>query len=471
MARNDKVRYDYTARDYDGIMAMFKDNIPNLTPEWTDTSDTDMGMAILSLNAVGFEIMSYQIDKATRENLLPLAKTKRGILLLTKFLGYEIKWQQASKGERQEFVKRAGKLNSTVVIPAGTKVSTNPELGATIVFETDSTLIIPAGQASGTVSITQGETYEDIDIGVSNGGAFQNFEIPYLDVLKDTVVIETEERGTKFSWDLVEDFLESGPNSRHFTLTPTEDSEVMVLFGDGKAGMIPEFGSTLFASFRLGGGTNGNLSPGLINNLVVDNTDIDTTQNLDATEKGLDFEDLDLVRERAPKQKRSGGIAVVGSDYEDLAELYPGIRRAVAIETYNANNEIQIYLSTMDGVPYTTTLANEVKSYIIANSMMNQTINIFPVQYKSINLTLTVYIYPDIDPDIVKFEVENRTRDFLDPNQFRFAETIYPGQIASENYSVQGVQNVVVTAPTGNIVMGATELPKLASLTINVVGG
>lgn len=471
MAKNSQVRYDYTARDYDGFMELFTSNIGNLTPEWTDKSETDMGMAILSLSAVGLDIMSYQIDKATRENILPLAKTKRSILLLTKFLGYSVQWQQASTGARQQFTKRAGKLGSEVVIPAGTKVSTNPELGGTIVFETDSTLIIPPGVASATVSVTQGESYTELDIGVSSGGVYQTFLIPYIDVLKESVIVETEERGTKFEWERVDDFLESTPNSRHFTLMPTEDSEVLVTFGDGKAGMIPEFGSPIYASIRVGGGTNGNLSIGLINNLVVDNTDIDSTSNLDATENGLDFEDLELVREKAPKKRRSGGVAVLATDYEDLAELVPGVRRAVAVEMFNEINEIRMYISTMDGVPYTTNLESIIKNELVANSVLNQTVTVMPVQYKDVTLVLTVYIYPDVDPDLVKFEVENQTRDFFNPNSFKFAETVYLGQVASENYRVQGVQNVVVTTPTENIVMGATELPRLTSLTINVVGG
>jgi hypothetical protein len=85
---------DYVTKDFDGFLEMMKEMIPTLTPEWTDTSDSDQGIVILQLLSYGLHIMGYYQDRAVNENILHLARTKKSVLLLCKFLGYEPSTQE-----------------------------------------------------------------------------------------------------------------------------------------------------------------------------------------------------------------------------------------------------------------------------------------------------------------------------------------------------------------------------------------
>jgi hypothetical protein len=466
-----KLPIDYASRDFDGFMEMFKNVIPTLTPEWTDLSDTDQGIVILQLLAYGLHIQSYSIDKGVMENLLPLAKTQKAIFNLTKFLGYEIGRQSASTVELT-YTKESDKIDMEVIVPAGTKSSTDPLLGETVIFETDYPLVIPAGELSGTVTATQGESVSRENLGLGNGLDGQSFILEQLEVLDASIYIMSVEAGITYEWTKVENFLESMPNSRHYITEITEDGETRIVFGDGKSGMRLPVNAELFGDYRFGGGTRGNLAIGLINTLYDDFVpEIDSVTNAIPSTGGINAEDLEKSKQLAPKNYRAGGKAVTPEDFEDIAETFPGIARAVCVETFNINSDVNLYLSTDTGVPLTDELKQSVKDAIEDVMVMNQTLNVFPVVYKDFDIEMTVYIQDNYSQADIRMEVEGLIRNATDPNNYEFGDTVYLNAINQKSFFVKGVQNSIINTPIADVVTASTELPRLVNLTVNVVGG
>lgn len=464
----EQLKFDYATRDHTSFLELFKGNIPNLTPEWTDHSDSDMGIVILQLAAMGFDITAFAIDKATRENLLPHAKTRRGVLTLTRFLGYDIAWQEAATGT-QRFAKLSSRLNTEVVIPARTRVTTNPDLGQPVVFETMNDLIIPAGQEFGEVTIAHGESFLEEEIGISSGQPNQRFTIEKLDVLKNTILIQTVEGEATYNWTLVDNFLNANASSRFFRIQMNEDGEVDIIFGNGRTGFIPPYGSEILSSCRTGGGTIGNIEANLINTVDRDIAGVQGTFNPTATSGGLEFEDLDLAREKAPRAKRSQGAIILPSDFEDRAMLVPGVRRAIANERFDASNTLDLYISTLEGTTFANVEPNVRAAVDNDETASFQTLHILPVVFKDYSLTLDVYTYDNIDSNTVLFELDNMLRDYLSPNNFNFGDTVYLSQIIQQCFKARGVRNVVIQSPLADVAAGNTELPRLTTLNINTI--
>jgi Baseplate J-like protein len=466
-----KLPIDYATKDYEGFMEMFKTVIPTLTPEWTDMSNSDQGIVILQLLAYGLHIQSYAIDKGAMENLLPLAKTQKAILNLTKFLGYEIS-KQTPATVPIIFTKESDKLDTEVIIPGGTKISTDPSFGEAVIFETDVPLIIPAGTLSGTVQATQGESVDREQLGIGNGMENQSFVLEQMEVLDESVYVMSVENGTVYEWTKVPNFLESLPNDRHYITELTEDSETRIVFGDGKSGMKVPFNAELTADYRFGGGAKGNLAPGLINYLYDDFIrDIDNVTNEEQSSGGTDYEDLEQSKTLAPKAFRAGGKAVTPEDFEDLAETFPGIARAVCKETFNITSDVNLYLATETGVPLTDELKNAVKESIEDVMVMNQTLYVHPVIYKDYNLDMTIYLADNTSQANAKMEVEGLIRNYTDPNNFDFGDTVYLNAINQNAFFARGVKNSIINSPATDVVTAETELPRLVTLTVNVVGG
>lgn len=118
-------------------------------------------------------------------------------------------------------------------------------------------------------------------IGLSNGMARQSF--PY-DLLPDYVwalesieideeivhvskdLIEVTGRQVWMRWYRVKDFADSDETSRHYAI---DRESGYIRFGDGIHGMIPPAGSGIVATYRVGGGAEGNIPELHAGDLVV----------------------------------------------------------------------------------------------------------------------------------------------------------------------------------------------------------
>ena len=118
-------------------------------------------------------------------------------------------------------------------------------------------------------------------------------------------------------WHEVEDFLDSGADDRHYRVDPTSGE---VRFGDGQRGKIPPTGeNNVRATYRTGGGSDGNVPAGAITELRDPITLVDSVTNLRPSDGGADVESMDTVVSRAPERIKNRDRAVSPSDFEQVA--------------------------------------------------------------------------------------------------------------------------------------------------------
>jgi len=139
--------------------------------------------------------------------------------------------------------------------------------------EEDVRIIAESSDTSITVIITDpdgtvvcNETYERAILGSSGGTANQCFSFDKRDVSDLSIWIQEGELWVK--WLLVEDFSESDRNSNHYTTHVDEDGVVSIQFGDGEKGKIPATDTDIKATYRTGGGKEGNVEAGEVENLL-----------------------------------------------------------------------------------------------------------------------------------------------------------------------------------------------------------
>lgn len=131
---------------------------------------------------------------------------------------------------------------------------------------------------------------------------------------------ETDNRGelTAFwvKWASVPDFFNSDSSSRHFVLNRRDGT---VSFGDGKTGAIPPSGQdNITASYKIGGGSDGNVKAGAVSKTEEKIRFIDDVTNPAPGENGEDQETLDEFVSRAPKQLRDRGVPVTKDGFERI---------------------------------------------------------------------------------------------------------------------------------------------------------
>jgi predicted phage baseplate assembly protein len=184
-----------------------------------------------------------------------------------------------------------------------------------------------------TVAATQALTVENEVLGATDGMPGQSFQTYYAPVVDATLALEIDEGDGWRAWQVVADFLGSGPDDLHVTLDRATGT---VTTGDGVQGHAPAAnplnpaGNVVARRYRYGGGRAGTLPPGSITQLQTALDGVTGVANLRASEGGADEETLDQAKARAPQELKSRNRAVTAEDFQYLARVTPGVSVARA---------------------------------------------------------------------------------------------------------------------------------------------
>ncbi|OPX86524.1 MAG: Baseplate J-like protein [Pelotomaculum sp. PtaB.Bin104] len=225
---------------------------------------------------------------------------------------------------------------------------------------------------------TQSETVSDEILGSSNGEARQSYTCGKFPIISEDIWVNeliaiseyekrtlagsasqkvkevTDEKGntTEFwiKWDPVDDFLESGPDDRHYLI---DRAFGVIRFGDGINGAVPPVGAdNVRAGYRAGGGARGNVGQGEITGLKTSIAFVDGVNNPEPADGGSDTETLEKALERGPQMLRHQNRAVTLEDFEWLArEASRNIARVKCLPNIDDQGEQQSGWVTVVIVP------------------------------------------------------------------------------------------------------------------------
>lgn len=194
----------------------------------------------------------------------------------------------------------------------------------------------------GTVGARHATTVINEYLGQSEGTPGQSFKLRFAPILprdpqRDTLTVEPP-GGPLERWQEVEDFADSGPEDRHYTLDPLEGTVTLgpaLLQPDGSVyrfSQIPPKGSVLrFTRYQYGGGVGGNVPKGALSVLKSSVPYVVQVTNRQEAAGGADAQGLLDAQQRLPQVLRTRHRAVTADDYEHLARQVPGVARACCL--------------------------------------------------------------------------------------------------------------------------------------------
>ena len=159
------------------------------------------------------------------------------------------------------------------------------------------------------------------------------------------------------AWNLVKSFAKSAGDSPDFRFEVTSSGQPLVIFGDGVLGAVIPTDATINISYRVGGGTAGNVDLNTVNTSITgllstsnNPITIQITNQTSAGSGGREAETLEEARINIPAATRANDRAVTLEDYQTMAMSYPGVAYARAsVRTENAlleGNIVFIYAWT-----------------------------------------------------------------------------------------------------------------------------
>ena len=222
-------------------------------------------------------------------------------------------------------------------------------------------------------------------------------------------------------WTAVDDFLESGPQDRHYVVNRTLGT---VQFGDGDNGKIPSSGQdNIKATYTTGGGSDGNVDPWTITDLKSSIALVDTVTNPTSANGGTDIESTDTLVSRSTNRLRHRGRAVTPRDYEQVAKAeFPELARVACVT--DAENCVTVYIvpnaQREKPVPsmelkhqVRRTLYDRAPASLVADD--DRDIVVRGPSYSELSVQATVRTHSVKSVSLLKSTIEDRLDGFLHP--------------------------------------------------------
>lgn len=340
---------DYTSRDYNGFVTSLIIAASQFFPSWNFNSEGDFGVALLELFAYIGDVNSYYTDRVATEAYLNTATQRQSILNIAQLLGYVPSNGTAATGT---ITFQTDNPSPAVIVDAGTMVQSNfnTVLDQPLLYYTTEQVTVPANGGQATATISQGQQFTDVAVGTSTGQPGMQFQLPQTGVLdgSTTVFVQSTAPGASTQWTQVSSFIDSGDSDTVFTLTIDANGITTITFGDGINGLIPGVGLTIFASYTIILGSQGNQPAGAVNLMVDPIAGVGVAYNSagvalsSAMTGGSDAESNDSIRVNAPIAFATQDRAVSLQDFANLASGIPGVVTANAVA--NHSTSVSLYV-------------------------------------------------------------------------------------------------------------------------------
>ena len=487
MSRKPTKGIDYTSRDYEAYRTLLIQELQKRMPEYTDTSQTDAGIVIIECLANGLDICSLYSDVIANDCFLPTTQDRKIAVLLARQLGYVAKNQTSSIIEQVFVLEEV--MDTDVLIPKGSTVTTIDSTDmVSIYFETQDGLIIPAGKLGNetdeegnylyTVKVAQGSSVNEDLLGSSNGQPYQSFKLNYQEVLTDTIQLMVDEGSGFELWTQVGTFIDSNEESKHYIVTVDEFDNCYIEFGSGARGKIPNvYDNGIIASYRIGGGTVGNVKPNTIIEIDDSIPYVDETFNpYPPLVLGHEKESIEEIRENAPAAFRTQDRAITSQDYADLLRInFYDVLSAVGIADTEENLNMKLYYLMREGYTMTDTLKQSIQNFFTDRIIPGTTMDLLPKEDYTINITANLIIDDDYDRATIQGYVE----DYVKNTFFAYGNLVFKDSFAKTDLEHEvkdtfaGVESFRITAPADDIIKAPkdSQIIKLGTLTLNVTGG
>jgi len=450
-------------------------------PEWTDENRTDLGVQLLWLYAVKVGMLFEEINWVSKNCYLQTVVDRMSLKRLLDLIGYSL-GQATPASVIVTFALEDGHPEFT--IPQGTQVSTEetPE-ESLIMFETSEDMLVVAGVSTIEIVCLEGQTISNEILGSSDGSADQSFEVGNSPAIWESETIEIYTDGVWVEWTRVDDFVDSESTSLHYRVELDSERKYYIVFGDGINGKIPETGTNnIRCTYRIGGGSDGNVSADTIVELVSNIDYIDSVTNNNPASGGADWETIEQARKFAPASLRSLNRAVCKNDFKTLTEAYVsptyGAIAKACIQEQGLSITVRI-VPASGGQP-SDGLKSDLQDYLDSVRLIGTYVEVDDPVYQTVNIDVDIYIKNGYNQSTVVQAVRSALSAHLSPTYQDPTTKLYTHEFGRDVYlsdlydiidGIEGVDHSEVTTPSGDVEIEENEIVAIGTLDITAYQG
>jgi hypothetical protein len=255
-------------------------------------------------------------------------------------------------------------------------------------------------------------------------------------------------------WTVQRDLLNSPPDAPDFVVETEVDGTAFLRFGDDTHGQRPTPGTSFVATYRVGGGTRGNVGAEAIRHAVAADPAIRNVRNPLPAQGGIEPESIAEVRHKAPFAFRTQARAVTPEDYQTMAQRHPQVQRAAA--TFRWTGSWWTVLLTVDrlgGLPVDASFANEIRRFVEPFRTAGHDLDVNGPTFVPLEIEARVQVEPDHFRSDVKtalmqlfssHTLPDGRRGVFHPDNFTFGQSVYLSPLYAAARKLDGVQFLTI---------------------------
>lgn len=504
---------NFAATDFLSFRDNFLDYVRAVYPDdYQYFVESDLGIMIIELVAYMGATLSMKADMLANENFLATARQRKSVKKLLELIGIRMRGPVSSAADAkltfdEDFTGSEDTLN---ISPENRVISTtSPEDGAVLTFtlykvvngladianNTGNLLLNCQNESSnplGPRNVFEGLVIQEGAL-VTDSGQFAATEAQKAIKLSQSPVVEgsievfvnSNEANAAGAYTEVDNiYFASGSSDRIFEVAYDEDYAATIVFGDGTVGVSPDDTSNYFVSYRVGGGTRGNISKDSLNyDIKADKAGVDvigTLQNPEPASGGQNAETLEHAKRYAPLKFRSQDRLVTLEDYATFANTYigsfgsAGKATAVTRKAYSSANVVDIYVlekaSDTQLQKATTNFKTSLLEAMATKKMATDDIVIVDGLIRTLDLVTTVKVdrEQEANQEAIKTKVRNTILTFMNVDNQEFGQDVLVADLNRAVFEVDEVRYSTLDNVDQDITIDFNEIAQINNVTINL---
>jgi len=486
--------------------------------DYENFQESDLGVMLIEIVAYMGAVLSHKADALANENYLKTARQRSNVQKLLELIGVRMRgpisaatnariiWPWTSAGASPW---QPGDLDVAISITPANRVITvtSPEDGELVtytLYKVKSDGMVDTANSTGNVSLVGTESHGGVssvhtNVALLEGslvvqeGTFASTEDTKTVTLEQAPVVEgsadvfiTGQGGTSGAYSEVDNiYFASGSSDKIFQLLTDDDFNATVVFGDNFISQSPNVGDNYIITYRIGGGSRGNIRSNAINTSItgaIGATEyVGEITNTSVGVGGADAETVDHAKRYAPQTFRRQDRIVTLPDFEAFANTFiskhgsVGKATASVRKAFSSANVIDIYVlekaNDLQLRRATPQFKSELLTAMNRKKMLTDELVVVDGLIRALDLVVTVRIDKELErmePEIQTVVRDNILKYFFVDN-IEFGQALYLQDLARSIHNVEAVRFATVDNISDDIMVEHNEIIQLNNLTINMI--
>ena len=250
-------------------------------------------------------------------------------------------------------------------------------------------------------------------------------------------------------WNLRRDLLSSDAFDYDYVVDIEEDRTATLRFGNNVQGRQPQKGSHLSVTYRIGGGTQGNVRADTLTHIISIDPRIGKVRNPLAAQGGSQSQNLEDARFNAPYAFLAQERCVTAEDYARIAERHPEVLHAVAqLRWIGSWPTMFVYVQRRAGKPIDDGFLNELTAFMNHYRLTGHQLALHGPYFAPLTLALSIHLARSASRNIVYSTLvnvfSNTPNGFFFADNFTFGQLFYASQLINRVMQVAGVARAEV---------------------------